>query len=60
MLTMKGVYKLLMNSSKPIAEKFQDWLVDVIEEIRKTGQYRTDERTLHIYTITIYITSLTL
>jgi hypothetical protein len=28
-----------MKSRKPIAENFQDWVCEVIEEIRKTGKY---------------------
>ena len=32
MLTEQGLYKVLMKSRKPIAEKFQDWVCEVIEE----------------------------
>lgn len=39
-LTESGVYKLVMNSRKPSAERFQDWVTDeVLPEIRKTGSY---------------------
>ena len=44
-LTESGVYKLIFKSRKPEAEKFQDWVTDVVlPEIRKTGGYqiRTD------------------
>ena len=33
-LTEKGLYKVLFKSRKPIAEKFQNWVCDVIKEIR--------------------------
>lgn len=39
-LTESGLYKLLMKSRKPRAERFQDWITDeVIPAIRKTGGY---------------------
>ena len=39
-LTESGLYKLLMKSRKPRAERFQDWVTDeVIPQIRKTGGY---------------------
>ena len=38
-LTEKGVYKVLFRSRKPIAQKFQNWVCDVIKEIRVTGIY---------------------
>lgn len=39
-LTESGVYKLIMRSNKPSAEKFQDWVTDeVLPQIRKTGGY---------------------
>lgn len=35
-----GVYKLVLRSRKPEAEKFQDWICDeVLPTIRKTGSY---------------------
>jgi prophage antirepressor-like protein len=43
-LTTKGLYKLLMKSRKPIAEKFQNWICDVVEEIRLSGQYKLEEQ----------------
>jgi prophage antirepressor-like protein len=38
-LTEKGLYKLLFRSRKPIAEKFQNWVCEVIKEIRLKGSY---------------------
>jgi prophage antirepressor-like protein len=38
-LTEKGLYKVLFKSRKPIAEKFQNWICEVIKEIRLNGVY---------------------
>jgi len=38
-LTESGVYRLLMNSRKPIAKPFQKWVSKVLESIRETGKY---------------------
>lgn len=39
-ITEKDVYRLIMRSNLPDAEKFQDWVCDdVLPSIRKTGQY---------------------
>lgn len=39
-LTESGVYKLIMRSNKPDAEKFQDWIAEeVLPSIRKNGGY---------------------
>ena len=38
-LTEKGLYKVLFKSRKPIAEKFQNWVCDIIKEIRLSGSY---------------------
>ena len=39
-LTESGVYKLIMRSNKPEAERFTDWVVDeVIPSIRKNEGY---------------------
>lgn len=38
-LTEKGLYKLLFKSRKPIAETFQNWVCEVIKEIRLNGVY---------------------
>ena len=38
-LTEKGLYKVLFKSRKPIAEKFQNWVCEVIKEIRLHGIY---------------------
>ena len=38
-LTEKGLYKVLFKSRKPIAEKFQNWVCEVIKKIRLNGVY---------------------
>ncbi len=38
-LTEKGLYKVLFKSRKPIAETFQNWVCEIIKEIRLTGIY---------------------
>jgi prophage antirepressor-like protein len=43
-LTEKGLYKVLFKSRKPIAEKFQNWVCDVIKEIRLTGKYTLEKQ----------------
>ena len=43
-LTAKGLYKVLFKSRKPIAEQFQNWVCDVIEEIRLTGKYDLEKQ----------------
>ncbi len=43
-LTERGLYKVLMISRKPIAKQFQDWVYDVIIEIRKTGEYKLQQK----------------
>lgn len=43
-LTERGLYKVLMISRKPIAKQFQDWVYDVIIEIRKTGEYKLQRK----------------
>lgn len=42
-LTEQGLYKMLGRSKKPIAKVFQDWMVNVIKELRKTGEYKLKE-----------------
>jgi prophage antirepressor-like protein len=42
-LTEKGLYKVLFRSRKPIAEQFQNWICEVIKEIRLTGQYKLNK-----------------
>lgn len=41
MLTEQGLFKVILCSRKPIVFKFQDWVCEVIEEIRKTGEYKS-------------------
>ena len=39
-----GLYKVIMQSRKPGAEKFTDWVADeVLPSVRKTGMYATPE-----------------
>ena len=42
-LTEKGLYKVLFKSRKPIAHQFQNWVCEVIKEIRLTGQYKLNK-----------------
>ena len=42
-LTEKGLYKVLFRSRKPIAEKFKDWVCEVIKEIRLSGKYELEK-----------------
>ena len=42
-LTELGLYKVLFKSRKPIAEKFQDWVCEVVKEIRLTGEYKLNK-----------------
>lgn len=39
-LTEPAMYKIINRSHKPIAQRFQDWVADVIVNIRKTGSYQ--------------------
>ena len=43
-LTEKGLYKVLFKSRKPIAEKFQNWVCEVIKEIRLSGKYELEKQ----------------
>jgi prophage antirepressor-like protein len=43
-LTEKGLYKVLFKSRKPIAEKFQDWVCEVIKELRLKGTYDLEQQ----------------
>jgi len=45
-LTEKGLYKVLFKSRKPVAEKFQNWVCEVIKEIRLNGVYNLQEQLL--------------
>jgi prophage antirepressor-like protein len=38
-----GLYRLILRSNKPDAERFQDWICDdVLPSIRKTGKFQVD------------------
>ena len=39
-LTEKGLYKVLFRSRKTIAQKFQNWVCEVIKELRLKGIYK--------------------
>ena len=40
-----GVYRLILRSNKPEAERFQDWICrEVLPSIRKTGRFQLDLR----------------
>ncbi len=43
-LTEQGLYKLLMRSRKKVADQFQDWVCEVIKEIRLKGKYDLQEK----------------
>lgn len=44
-------YRLVLQSRKPIAEKFQDWIVEeVLPSIRRHGAYLTPEKTEELIT----------
>jgi prophage antirepressor-like protein len=39
-----GLYKLIMRSDKPIAQKFQEWICgEVLPSIRRKGEYKLEE-----------------
>jgi len=42
-LTEKGLYKILFRSRKPIAEKFQNWVCEVVKDIRINGKYQLEK-----------------
>ena len=40
-----GLYKLIMRSNKPIAEKFQEYVCEeILPSIRKTGRYVVEDK----------------
>jgi len=43
-LTEAGLYRLLARSNKPVAEKFQLWMIQVLKEIRLTGEYKLKQQ----------------
>lgn len=47
-LTESGVYKLIFKSRKEEAEKFQDWVTDIVlPKIRKTGSYIANQNSIN-------------
>ena len=47
-LTEKGLYKVLFKSRKLIAEKFQNWVCEVIKELRLNGVYDLQKQLLQV------------
>ncbi len=45
-LTERGLYKVINRSNKPIAQTFQDWVLDIIEEIKNTGKYELKDNNI--------------
>ena len=43
-LTEFGVYELIFNSRKEMAQKFKEWLFNIIVELRKTGKYIVEDK----------------
>jgi prophage antirepressor-like protein len=43
-LTEKGLYKVLFKSRKPIAEQFQNWVCEVVKELRLKGSYELKQQ----------------
>ncbi len=43
-LTEQGLYKVLMKSNKKIAIEFQDWICEIMDEIRHSGKYELEEK----------------
>jgi len=43
-LTEKGLYKVLFRSRKPIAEQFQNWICEVVKDIRLKGSYELKQQ----------------
>lgn len=41
-LTIDGLYEVLFISRKPIAKEFRSWVRKILEEIRKTGEYKSN------------------
>ena len=44
-ISKSGLYRLVLTSRKPQAEPFQDWVFDVLKQIRKTGSYSVHSQT---------------
>lgn len=42
-ISESGLYRILLNSQKPIAMPFQMWVTDVITSIYKTGRYQLNQ-----------------
>ncbi|KAJ3080034.1 hypothetical protein HK102_003356 [Quaeritorhiza haematococci] len=42
--TKTGLFKIMMRSRTAFAERFQDWVAEVITEIQETGQYQLQKQ----------------
>ncbi len=59
-LTESGVYKLIMRSNKPEAERFQDWVTDdVLPSIRQRGHYTSNSELATQNAITDGVSNIT-
>lgn len=45
-ITEKGLYNILCKSKKPIAKIFQNWVFEVVKEIRLKGKYDLEQKIL--------------
>lgn len=45
-LKIKGLYRLIGRSRKPYAIEFQEWIYDILEEIRMTGKFELEKQQL--------------
>jgi prophage antirepressor-like protein len=43
-LTIQGLYEVLFITRKPLAKEFRKWVTSVLEEIRKTGEYKSNKK----------------
>ena len=43
-LTESGLYKTLMKSRKKISEEFQEWVCNILKQIRLTGKYELENK----------------
>lgn len=52
-LTEKGLYKVLFKSRKLIANKFQDWVCDVIRDLRLHGTYAMQQNMQNAFHVSL-------
>lgn len=51
LLTVRGVYRIIMNSQTQLAEQFRDWVFDVLEELRLNGKYEVEAKLQQLKTV---------